>query len=166
VNKVGLVIYFIIAWFLISYFCAMQKGLPNIVSILTFISLQIIHINLFTILSFKLKYFVCSTKPVKFISIILYRDFIVPVMLLIFVHFLYRFKSVVQRILIAGMVLSLFLFTEQLLVFWGFISNRHWSFIHTIFFDSSLMVVSVLLAVTFKRLLPTEIKMNGGLSDL
>ena len=162
----GLVIFFIIAWIFISFFLVMRKGFPNRINLLNFISLQIFHINLFAIFSFKLKYFILSTNPVEFMSIILYRDLIIPIGLLIFINFLNRFKTLGQRIIMSGIILSLFLLGEQLLIIWKFISYRHWSFIHSVLFDSSLMIISVLLSIFFKRLLLKELKINGNLSNL
>ncbi|MED3564168.1 hypothetical protein, partial [Bacillus xiapuensis] len=70
----GLIYFFLIAWFALSIFFLMKKSLSNAVNILTFLFFQIVHINIFTILTLKLNFLIPNARPLAFIAILLFRD--------------------------------------------------------------------------------------------
>lgn len=159
----GLVIYSVIAWLVLSVFFSLKKRLPNNINIIFFLVIQIVQINIFTITSFKLKWFTISKNPVPFITVIVNRDVILPVLLLLFVNMLFSTKQVSKQIVIAVVVLIIFAASEYLIRLLGFSHAHHWS---PILYSVGMMIFSILTARLLMKIYSKEKKVYDGLSNL
>ncbi|WP_144549980.1 hypothetical protein [Bacillus sp. X1(2014)] len=71
--------------------------------------------------------FTFGKDPVEFITVLIYRDLIIPYLLLLFVNQLSFTKMTSIRILITAVILTLLLVCENLLRILGYSHNHHWS---------------------------------------
>ncbi|WP_066064785.1 hypothetical protein [Neobacillus soli] len=159
----GLVIYSVIAWLVLTVFFSLKKKLPNKINIIFYFVIQIVQINIFTITSFELKWFTINKNPVPFISVIINRDIILPVLLLLFVNMLFSTKQVSKRIVIAVVVFIIFAACEYLIRLLGFSHNHHWS---PILYSAGMMIFSILTARLLMKIYSKEKKVYDGLSNL
>lgn len=166
VSSMGLVYFLLIAWFALSIFLLMKKSLSNAINILTFLSFQIVHINFFTIFTFKLNYLIPNTNPMPFTAILLFRDLSLPIFLLIYVNLFFSFKMKWAK---AGITAAIFLMiqaAEHLFLLLGYFHYRHWSHFREAIFDFSLILICLLFANLFRKLFSKEKNMNDHLSNL
>lgn len=157
----GLVFYLAVAWIVIISFFSLQNRLPSMVNIIIYLVIQIIHINFFSIITLEFKNFTYSPKPMGFITIIVYRDVVLPFLLLIFVNVLFSLKSVRTRTVITAIIFIISLTMEQLLSSLGYIHDRHWSIWYRTLFIGSMMILSILVTTILKKLSLKEKQIHG-----
>ncbi|MBV7504683.1 hypothetical protein KW850_05315 [Bacillus sp. sid0103] len=142
--NVGLVIYLIIAWLVLTVFFSLKKKLPSRINIIQFLVIQIVQINIFTIVSFNMKLFTFGKGPVEFITVLVHRDIVIPYLLLLFVNLLFFSKKLRNRILISVIILIMLLASEHLLRLLGYSHNHHWSVSHYSLICMGMMGFSLL----------------------
>ncbi|OIK15632.1 hypothetical protein BIV60_08805 [Bacillus sp. MUM 116] len=162
----GLIYIFLIAWFALSIFFLMKKSLSNAVNILTFLFFQIVHINIFTILTLKLNFLIPNTRPLAFIAILLFRDISLPVFLLIYVNLLFSFKKIGAKLVVTAIIFFIIHGAHYIFLELGYFHYYHWSYFREALFDFSLMLICLVIAYVFKKLFSREKNMNGHLANL
>ncbi|MEH7086517.1 hypothetical protein V7139_27885 [Neobacillus drentensis] len=162
----GLVIYIIISWLVLTVFFSSKKKLPSNVNIILFLAIQIVQINIFTIITLKMNLFTFGKDPVEFITVLIYRDLIIPYLLLLFVNQLSFAKIPSNRILITAVILTLLLVFEHLLRILGYSHNHHWSIWHFSLVCIGLMVYSLLIVNLLMKLASKEKQEYNGPSNL
>ncbi|WML39282.1 hypothetical protein RCG19_19175 [Neobacillus sp. OS1-2] len=148
----GLVIFLVIAWLVLSVFFSLNNKLPARVNIILFLIIQIVHINFYTISSFTLKWFTASRSPVGFITDIVFRDSILPGLLLLFINLFYSTKRAGNRIVIALVIWLLLVVMGQLLFGFGFEHKNHWSIFYLGLFCLGMMAFSILIKVLLMKI--------------
>ncbi len=162
----GLVIYLVIAWLDMAVFFSLKKKLPSSINIILFLAIQIVQINIFSIVSVEMKLFTFGKSPVEFITVMVHRDIIIPYLLLLFVNGFIFHKQLGKRILLTVVILILLLAIEHLLRILGYSHNHHWSLWQFGLICIGLMVFSLLSVNLLMKLSTKEKKEYDGPSNL
>lgn len=158
----GLVIFFVIAWMILAVFFSLKQRLPSKVNIILFLMIQLVHINFYTIFSFKLEWFIVDKSPVAFITSVVYRDIILPSLLLLFINLVYSEKQAGNRFVITLSIWIILVATAHLLSVFGIERLQHWSIWYMGLFCAGMMVFSFLFKVLLMKLYLKENQSNDG----
>ncbi|MEH7373973.1 hypothetical protein [Neobacillus drentensis] len=124
----GLVVFFFLAWLVVSLFAVIKKKLSFAENTLIFLVILIVSINFSWIVIEELKLIKRTQESLEYMAYLLNRSVITPFLILIQVNLLLRSKTMMMKITL--MVFGVFLLTgvSSLSNFYDIIEYKHWHY--------------------------------------
>lgn len=127
--NIALTIYIILTWFLALMLYFLPKKILFIEAAFVFMILSVLLNNLYSILGLNLRYILLTEEKDLFISLILYRSFIIPVLVLLLLNLALLFSKNRVRTIIHIAILGSLIFLELMNLKFSLIQYERWNLI-------------------------------------
>jgi hypothetical protein len=124
----GLVVFFFLAWLVVSLFGIIKKKLSFAENTLIFLVILIVSINFSWIVIEELKLIKRTQESLEYMAYLLNRSVITPFLILIQVNLLLRSKTMMMKITIMFLVVFLLTGVSSLSNFYGIIEYNNWHY--------------------------------------
>ncbi|TLS34927.1 hypothetical protein [Pseudalkalibacillus caeni] len=134
---------FILVWFFVSCFLLIPKTLSFLHNFILFMFTTIVSTNVMTILTMQLEFIKNTQNPFLFIVFILYRDVLIPVIVLLFVNVSLHSEKKRLFFLLALLILVLF---DYFLVQFKVMEFIKWNFLFAMIVHSAYLLIGLLIS--------------------
>lgn len=134
---------------LAQVFYYQKKRLSFLQNTILFMILTILISNFLTITTLEMKWIKSTDDPFLFIVISLYRDGILPILILIFINYFVTPNSAINKILIFSLFLICCLGIDSLLIFFGVLTYINWNLFLSLLVNSAYFFITLSLVKIF-----------------
>ncbi|MCF6409754.1 hypothetical protein [Pseudalkalibacillus salsuginis] len=145
----GFTVFFFIAYLVSSLFIIMEKKLSIVHSTFIYLLMSIITINVSWIVTEELKLIEVTDETMNYLAFIINRTIITPMILVMQLHLIYKYKSTATTFLITLCSLGTLLIVRGLAIYFNIHTYKNWN----IGFDLVFFLVLHLIAFYTYRLL-------------
>lgn len=142
----GLPLFITISLSIFNIFLFQKKQLTFIQNSIVFMMMTIVTTNYITIVSLNLKWIKTTQDPFLFIGVLLYRDIIIPILVLIFINAIINSTSIKNKGFYFISTLIALQVTEFLCLFVGLIEYVKWNFFYTALLHSAFLFIGFYLS--------------------
>jgi hypothetical protein len=129
-----------------TFFFYQKKTLNFIQNSIVFIMFTIVTTNYLTILSLNLKWIKITESKFLFIGFILYRDALIPLLLLIFINVFFNTTYLKRKIIYFITFIACLQGLELICHFIGVIEYVKWSYLKASIANCAYLIISLILA--------------------
>jgi hypothetical protein len=137
--------YFFISWIVITIFALIPKPLKYTENIIILFIISIILTDYLTIVGYNYSFLNLTKKREHFLAFLLFRNIIIPLLLLVLVNIFYAVTSLKKRILFVFFLLFIMTVIERINTFFKLYSYSKWNVYLSIGVYLLLIVLCLLL---------------------
>ncbi len=144
-------IYIILSWLLLGLFIFEKKSIGNKAIAFTLMLGIFLNSHIFLIISEPIKLLEVSHNEVDYISFIIYRSFLTPLLIVYIINWIFMKNKARNLVIMFGLAIFFFWLLEIFNLKQGLINYEGWSTFYTLSYLSSVLLVCYFFVIWFKK---------------